>query len=219
MWHLHPVLCENVTIRDVTVDTPRGPNTDGCNPESCTDVHVEGCRFNTGDDCLAIKAGKNADGRRVDAPCENVVVEDCEMHESGGVVIGSEMSGGVENVFARDCRMTAIGRPLRIKANPERGGYVRDVHFLNIRVDGAHGAAIEGALDYANVTAGSHPPDVRNVDIRDMTVDGAERALYLIGNDDNPIRDVRLTDCVFEGMAEENVIENVEGLVLDDVRM
>jgi polygalacturonase len=103
MWTMHPVYCEGVIVRDVTVRT-EGPNTDGLNPDSCRNVLVEGCTFATGDDCVAINAGMNEDGWRVGRPCENVVIRRCRMIEGhGGVVIGSGMSGGVRNVYVHDC--------------------------------------------------------------------------------------------------------------------
>ena len=105
MWELHPVLCTNVTVRDVTINS-HGPNNDGCDPESCRDVLIEDCTFDTGDDCIAIKSGRNDDGRRVNVPIENVVIRNCVMKDGhGGVVIGSEISGGARNVFAEKCRM------------------------------------------------------------------------------------------------------------------
>jgi unsaturated rhamnogalacturonyl hydrolase len=91
MWHLNPVLCENVIVRGVTV-IGHGPNNDGCNPESCRDVLIEDCLFDTGDDCIAIKSGRNADGRRIGVPSENIIIRNCTMKDGhGGVVLGSEM--------------------------------------------------------------------------------------------------------------------------------
>src|SRR5262249_60451439 len=93
MWEIHPVLCTNVTVRGVTV-VSHGPNNDGCNPESCRDVLIENCVFDTGDDCIAIKSGRNDDGRRIARPSENIVVRNCVMKDGhGGVVMGSEFSG------------------------------------------------------------------------------------------------------------------------------
>jgi polygalacturonase len=110
MWELNPVLCENVTVRRVTVRS-HGPNNDGCDPESCRDVLIEGCTFDTGDDCIALKSGRNEDGRRLNAPIENVVVRDCTMKDGhGGVVIGSEISGGARDI--------PIDQRLRPRAEP-----------------------------------------------------------------------------------------------------
>lgn len=90
MWEIHPVLCQNVTVRGVTVVT-HGPNNDGCNPESSRDVLIEDCVFDTGDDCVAIKSGRNDDGRRVATPSENIIVRNCVMKDGhGGVVMGRD---------------------------------------------------------------------------------------------------------------------------------
>ncbi len=107
MWELNPTLCQNVTVRNVTIDS-HGPNNDGCDPDACRDVLIEKCTFSTGDDCIAIKAGRNRDGRRVGVPCENLIVQDCVMKDGhGGVSIGSEVSGGIRNVYIERCQMSS----------------------------------------------------------------------------------------------------------------
>ena len=98
MWEIHPVLSENVTIRRVEI-VSHGPNNDGCNPDSSKDVLIEGCLFDVGDDCIAIKSGRNEDGRRVARPVENIVVRGSSMRDGhAGVAIGSEISGGARNI-------------------------------------------------------------------------------------------------------------------------
>ena len=114
-----------------------GPNNDGCDPDSCDGVVISGCVFNTGDDCIAIKSGRNADGRRVGVPSRNILIEDCTFEGGhGGVTIGSEMSGGVSGVVARRLSMTspALQSGLRLKTNSARGGYIRDIHFSQVEV-------------------------------------------------------------------------------------
>ncbi|MEV4110430.1 glycoside hydrolase family 28 protein [Nonomuraea sp. NPDC049695] len=220
MWNIHPVLCTNVTIREVTVDSPNGPNNDGCDPESCVDVLIERCEFNTGDDCVAIKAGKNADGRRVNAPTMNVLVDSCVMRDgNGGVTVGSETTGGVRWVFAWNCTMSSpnLERAIRVKTNPDRGGYVRDVYFRDITVTQAADAVIEVALNYENKDTGPYYPYVGGIDVRRLRAGTAPRAFSLIGNPANPIRGVRVTDSVFEQMAEDDVIRDVTDLVLRNV--
>ena len=125
MWVLNPVLCENVTVRGVTV-VSHGPNNDGCNPESCRDVLIENCTFDTGDDCIAIKSGRNADGRRIGVPSENIIIRGCTMKNGhGGVVLGSEMSGGIRNVFVEDCAMDSpnLDCAIRLKSNSMRADF------------------------------------------------------------------------------------------------
>ncbi|MGW8949524.1 glycoside hydrolase family 28 protein [Streptomyces sp. NPDC055709] len=220
MWNIHPVLCRNVTVRKVTVESPNGPNNDGCNPESCSHVLIQDCTFNTGDDCIAFKAGRNADGRRVGVPCRYALVEDCEMRDGhGGVTIGSEMTGGVSDILARNCRMDSpdLDRALRIKSNPVRGGYVRDIVFRDITVGTVGDSVIEIALDYEGIDAGDHYPDVRGIEVHRLTAETGPLAWYFIGNEANPVRDVLLRDCTFAAMEEPYVMENVEGLVLRGV--
>ena len=123
MWIFNPVLCQNVTVRGVTVSS-HGPNNDGCDPESCRDVLIEKCTFDTGDDCIAIKSGRNADGRRIGVPSENIIIRDCQMKDGhGGVVLGSEMSGGIRNIFVEDCVMDSpnLERAIRLKSNSSPG--------------------------------------------------------------------------------------------------
>jgi hypothetical protein len=122
MWEIHPVLCTNVTVRNVAINS-HGPNNDGCDPESCRDVLIEGCTFDTGDDCIALKSGRNEDGRRLSVPTENVIVRNCVMKDGhGGVVIGSEVSGGARNIFAEKCRMDSPiqPRPAGVSGGPCR---------------------------------------------------------------------------------------------------
>src|SRR5579862_9430652 len=131
MWELNPVLCKNVTVRGVKINS-HGPNNDGCDPECSSDVLVEQCEFDTGDDCIAIKSGRNRDGRRIAKPAENIVVRDCVMKDGhGGVSLGSECSGGIRNVFVDHCKMDSpnLQRAMRIKSNTYRGGVMENVYF------------------------------------------------------------------------------------------
>lgn len=214
MWTIHPILCTRVVISQVRVES-LGPNNDGCNPESCTDVVISGCHFDTGDDCIAIKSGKDADGRRVAVPCRNIVIEDCVMAAGhGGVTIGSEVSGGVENVVVHRCRMDSpdLQRGLRIKSNPDRGGYVTDVHYSDIEIGVVAKAAVEIALDYGRVDHGPHPTTISDITIERLRVQQAGRALRLIGTADNPIGSVRLIDFHVEQVDAPDEIRHVNGL-------
>ena len=144
MWQVHPVLCTNVTVKDLSIQAA-GPNTDGCDPESCRDVLITNCSFDTGDDCIAIKAGRNADGRRVNVPSENIVIRNCRMKNGhGGVTIGSECSGGTRNVFAEDCELDspALEFAVRIKTNAMRGGTIENVFARRLRVGQVAKAAL-----------------------------------------------------------------------------
>jgi polygalacturonase len=219
MWLVHPTLCTNVTVRSITARS-HGPNNDGCNPESCTDVLIENCFFDTGDDCIALKSGRNADGRRLAMPIENVVVRDCTMRDGhGGVVIGSEMSGGARNVFAERCQMDSpnLDRVLRIKTNSVRGGFVEGVYMRDVTAGQVADAVIRINFLYEEGDAGDFDPVVQNIDVRRVTSKKSAYALYLIGYPEAPIRDVRLVDCRFAGVEEKSVIEHVEDLALENV--
>ena len=221
MWEIHPVLCRNVTVRDVKIDT-HGPNNDGCDAESCTDVLIQRCTFSTGDDCIAIKSGRNADGRRLHAPCENLIVDDCNMQDGhGGVSIGSEISGGVRNVFVRNCRMSSphLERALRIKTNSYRGGVIENISFRDVTIGQVAHDAAQIDFFYEEGEGGPFQPVVSNIRISGVTCDRSPDALNLRGYASSPIRDVRVSRCTFENVAKPNVIEHVEGLVLNDVKI
>lgn len=219
MWEIHPVLCENVTVRHVRI-VSKGPNNDGCDPESCRDVLVEGCDFTTGDDCIAIKSGRNADGRRIGRPSENIVVRHCRMRDGhGGVSIGSEISGGIRNVFVEHCTMDSpnLERMLRIKSNAMRGGVTEHVYLRDITVGQVADSVVTVDYYYEEADRGDYPPIVRDVEVRNVHSTRSGYAIYLRGFASDPIRDIRLVDCTFANVAKPNVIEHVTGLVLRDV--
>jgi polygalacturonase len=218
-WQIHPVLCENVVVRGVDVQSP-GPNNDGCNPESCRSVLIDGCRFDTGDDCIAIKSGRNADGRRVGVPSEDIIVSNCEMKAGhGGVVIGSEMSGGARNVFVEDCRMSSpdLWYMLRIKTNSLRGGFVENVYVRNVTLGTVGRAVIRVNFHYANGDVGEFVPRVSNISVQDITGQNVKQVLSLQGYERSPVRDIRVVDSRFEGVQMPNLIEYVDKLVLENV--
>jgi len=221
MWEIHPVLCRNVTVRNVAISS-HGPNNDGCDPESCRDVLIEGCTFDTGDDCIALKSGRNEDGRRLAAPIENVVIRDCSMKDGhGGVVIGSEVSGGARNIFAERCRMDSpnLDRALRIKTNSVRGGFVEHVYMRDVTVGQVAEAVVTINLFYEEGDSGKFPPAVREIDVRNVTSGRSQYALLLRGYAHAPMRDIRVTDCAFDNVARDDVIEGVTGLALTNVRV
>lgn len=221
MWQVHPVLCTNVTVQGLTISS-FGPNTDGCDPECCADVLIKDCFFNTGDDCIAIKSGRNADGRRVRVPSQNLIIQGCRMKDGhGGVTVGSEISGGVRNVFAEDCRMDSpnLDMAVRLKNNAMRGGLLENIYVRNVNVGQVATAGVSIDFYYEEGEHGKFTPVVRHVEIRNLKVQKAEYALYLRGFRNAPIRDIRLVDCDFAQVARPNVIENVEELSLREVRI
>ena len=222
MWEIHPVLSHSVTVHGVTVNS-HGPNNDGCDPESCRDVLVEGCTFDTGDDCIAIKAGKNADGRRVNVPSEDILVRNCTFADGhGGVTIGSEMTGGVRNVFAEDLQMSSphLDIALRLKTNSLRGGFIEDIHMRNTTVGQVAQQAF--LIDFFYEVGDrwptySFPPRVTDIHLSNVTVGSAKQPFYLVGYPTDHIESITLTDCAFENVTSVPEVQYVDDLVLRNV--
>jgi len=219
MWIINPVLSSNITVRGVTV-VSHGSNNDGCNPDSSRDVLIENCVFDTGDDCIAIKSGKTADGRRVNTPSENIVIRGCTMKDGhGGVVLGSETGGGVRNVFAEDCVMDSpnLDRALRLKTNAERGGPIENIFFRNVKVGRVAHSVLTIDLVYGRVDGGPFPPTVRNIEMRNVVSASSPRALWIVGTADSVIEDVRVVDCVFTGVEGPDVLTRSGSVHLKNV--
>ncbi|MFL5606935.1 MAG: glycoside hydrolase family 28 protein [Gemmatimonadaceae bacterium] len=214
MWEINPVLCTNVIVRHVTISS-HGPNNDGCDPESCRDVLIDGCIFDTGDDCIAIKSGRNADGRRLNVPSENIIVRDCEMRDGhGGVTVGSEISGGTRYVFVDRCRMDSprLERALRLKNNAMRGGTLEHIYMRDVVVGEVADAVLQVDFLYEEGANGPFTPIVRDVELRRVTSRKSNYALYLRGLDKGIIEDIRVVDCRFDGVAKPDVVEHVSRL-------
>ncbi|MBI5471782.1 MAG: glycoside hydrolase family 28 protein [Ignavibacteriae bacterium] len=212
MWEIHPVLCENVTVRNVHIDT-HGPNNDGVDPESCKDVLIENCYFNTGDDCIAIKSGRNNDGRRLNTPSQNIVVQGCMFKDGhGAVTIGSEISGGARNVFAEKCEVESpiLYNALRIKSNAVRGGLIENVYVRDFNVKLVDRAAIDIDLFYEEGKNGQFYPTIRNIGVERMTVKSGKVAFNLVGYEEAPLQNVWLRDCRFEDVPKGYKVEHVK---------
>jgi polygalacturonase len=221
MWEVHPVLCENVIVRNIRIET-HGPNNDGCDPESCKDVLIDNCYFDTGDDCIAIKSGRNNDGRRLNTPTENVIIRNCTMKDGhGGITVGSEISGGVRNVFAHDNRLDSpdLWTAIRFKNNASRGGKLENFYYKNNTVGTVSRAVIEIDFNYEEGAMGKHTPMVRNVQIDGLTCGSGNRAVDLQGLDNAPIYDISLKNCSFGEMKNKSVVKNVKGLRLENVKI
>lgn len=209
-WCIHPVYSENITVRNVTIDS-HFPNNDGCDPESSRNVLIENCTFRTGDDAIAIKAGRDADGRRVGKPSENIVIRHCKFYsECNGLCIGSEMSGGVKNVLMYDVEIGNVKNALLFKSNLDRGGYIRDVQVDKISINSVKGAVLRFETNYFGYRGGNYPAQYERFRISNVTAGDAEGyAIYydgpgfaptaqVIGKSDKnrgyPIRDITVSD-------------------------
>jgi polygalacturonase len=202
MWTITPAYCTNVIIRGVTVQTT-GPNTDGCDPASCTDVWIKDCSFSNGDDCIAVKSGRDGDGRRVNIPSQNIVIQNCRFAAGhGGVTMGSETAGGIRNVFAEDCSFDSpdLDMALRFKTNPARGGFIEDICVRNCTVKTAR-YGIHMTMRYSSAGAMEGPaiPIIRNIDIRDVSFANLTRQpLFLQGySSQMQIEDITIANCQF----------------------
>lgn len=217
-WVLHPTLSTNVTIRRVTVIS-HGPNNDGCDPESSSDVLIEDCIFDTGDDCIAMKSGRNQDGRRLATPVENVVIRGCQMKAGhGGITIGSEITGGARNIYAEKCRLDSpdLERGLRLKSNTLRGGFIENVFVRDIEIGTVQLAPIEIDLRYADET-GDFAPSVRNIVVERMRSAHSRHGVYIRGVEKAAIRGIVIRESEFRGVTNGHVIEGTVDLTMTDV--
>ena len=202
-WHLHPAMCTNLTVKNITVRCPDyAQNGDGIDIESCKNVIVTDSKFDVGDDGICVKSGKDEAGRRRGIPCENIVVDNCVVyHGHGGFVVGSEMSGGVKNVLVSNCTFAGTDVGLRFKSTRGRGGVVENIWIDNISMfniltepllfdlfyggksaaetlaDGDEGEA----TDIAALPVDETTPAFRDIDIRNIVCRGARRAMFFNG--------------------------------------
>lgn len=149
-WNIHPLFCENVTIDNIKVRNPYyAQNGDGIDVESCTNVHIHHSVFETGDDAICIKAGKNAIARTIDGPCSNIYIHDCVVNEGhGGFVIGSEMSRGVKDILVENCTFIGTDVGVRMKSALGRGGVVENITIRNINMVNIKGEAVILTMGY-----------------------------------------------------------------------
>lgn len=221
-WVLHPLLSENVIVRNVTISS-EGPNNDGCDPESCKNVLIENCTFNTGDDCIALKSGRDFDGRRENAPIENVIVRNCHMRKGhGGVSMGSEISGGCKNIFVENCEMSSpeLDRAILIKTNNSRGGITDGVYVRNVTVGEVSDAILSINCSYHISTEGEGKfvPQIKNVYLTNVTSRKSSFALWLDGiKGITCVNNIHVTDCVFNGVGNTNQINNIGKVTLKNV--
>jgi len=213
-WVIHPLLSTDITVRGVHINN-NGPNGDGCDPESCDRVLIENCYFNTGDDCIAIKSGRNNDGREggqgafAGRASKNIIIRNSKFNNGhGGVVIGSEISGGCQNVYAHDCEMDSpsLDRVLRIKTNSCRGGVIENINMRNITVGQCGEAVLKINTDYEprEVCCRGFYPTVRNVTMENVTCKKSKYGVMIVGYDDPKlaytVNNITVKNCQFDGV-------------------
>ena len=218
-WVIHPLMCTNLTVRGVHIES-HGPNGDGCDPESCKNVLIENCYFDTGDDCIAIKSGRNNDGRFWELPSENIIVRNCKMVDGhGGVVIGSEISGGYRNLFVHDCEMDSpnLDRVIRIKTNTCRGGIIENVYVRDVKVGQCREAVLRINLVYEPNEAcdRSFPPIVRNINLENVTCEKSRFGVVIAGLEEGTnVYDVNIKNSTFNGVTGANGnLNNISGKI------
>lgn len=220
MWQINPVYCRGVIVDGVTMRS-HGPNNDGCDPESCDGVWIKNCVFDTGDDCISLKSGRDRDGREANAPCAHILIEDNHFADGhGGIALGSEMSGGIHSVLACGNRFSSpnLTYALRLKTNARRGGFVERVMLCDSVMERVHGAAVHGTMLYEDGRNGGYLPVFRDITVENITARGGDYGIFLEAFPEVPITGLTLRNIRIDGVRRElrgmnwkdAVVENVE---------
>ncbi len=131
-WNVHFVYCKDVLTYNCTIRSRGVWNGDGWNPDSSENCTVFATRFDTHDDAIAIKSGKNPEGNLINRPTKNVRIFDCGGRN--GIACGSELSGGISEIYIWDCDFNKGISGFRVKATRKRGGYARNVKVRNCKL-------------------------------------------------------------------------------------
>ena len=222
-WNIHPVLCENVVIDQVTILNPEhSPNTDGIDPDSCKSVRISNCHISTGDDCIVIKSGYKYHPQNV--PCEDIVITNCFFGTGhAGVGIGSETAGGVRNVAISNCVCEGTQRGLRIKTARGRGNAVENVSATNIVMHGITDTAISVSMFYVGgdtqtaMAVNEGTPVFRNFSFSNVMVNKARRVIQVEGLPEMPVRRLHISGLLADSAAEGISCSAVEGMILDNI--
>ena len=237
-WCLHPLMSENITIRNISVKNPWfAQNGDGLDLESCKNVLVENSVFDVGDDGICIKSGRDAEGRKRGMPTQDVIVRNCTVYAAhGGFVIGSEMSGGAKNIWVDDCTFIGTDIGLRFKTTRGRGGIVENIFIKNIAMKNIPGEAILFDMYYAAqdpiALTGEkrEPPKVelkpvteetpqfRNIYIKNVVVNGAHKAIFVRGLPEMNVKNIVMEDMVMQSQEGLDMTEGT-GIVLKNVTL
>lgn len=215
-WNLHLLLSDDLTVRGITLFNPAyAQNGDGIDFDSCRNVLMTGCNVNAGDDDICLKSGRDAEGRKLNRPTENVTITHCTIGTGhGGIAIGSEMSGGVRNVTVSDCTMNGTEGGLRFKTTRGRGGVVENINISNIRMSNIIKEAIGFNMYYMIKGAKEQlkpvdetTPQFRNFHISDIQCSGAQFAIQMHGLPEMPITDITLSDANLTAQEGGSIID------------
>lgn len=230
-WCLHPLMCENLILRDLKIKNPDyAHNGDGVDIESCKYFLVEGCVFDVGDDAICIKSGKDEEGRKRGMPTQYGIVRNNLVYKAhGGFVIGSEMSGGANNIFVYDCNFMGTDKGLRFKSTRGRGGIVEKIYAKNIYMKDIGEEAIFFDMFYSvkfatdgerNVSSelGEGTPVFRDILFEKIVCNGAKKGIFMRGLPEMPLQNIRLIDCILTAQTGAELID-VDRVSIDMVEL
>jgi polygalacturonase len=228
-WTVNPALCEDVTIRNINIhNSYAAQNSDALDVESCRRVIVRDSIFNAGDDGICLKSGKDAAGRRMGVPDEDILIEGCTVyHAHGGFVIGSEMSGGMRNIYVDNCSFIGTDNGLRFKSARGRGGVVENIFISNVRMENILANAIDFEMFYENQGTGeaaatppvdAGTPQFRDFRIENLVCRGAHKAIVLGGLPEMPIRNCVLKNVSISAQSGASIFD-ADGVRFDNVRI
>jgi polygalacturonase len=216
-WCLHLLKSESITVRDVTYKS-LNHNNDGIDPEYSKDVLIERITFNNGDDNIAIKAGRDHEGRaNSDTPSENIVIRNCSFKGLHGVVLGSEMSAGIKNVFVENCKTVGyLKRGIYLKTNADRGGYIKNVFVRNIQLD-----EVEDCL---YITANYHgegsgfPSEISNISFSNISCNKVTgTGIVIQGFPEKKVKNISLDNIEIKSAKNAISNSNAENVTINEV--
>ncbi len=223
-WNLHMVYSQNLTVYDCKIRSHGISNGDGIDPDSVENCAIFGCEFDTGDDCIAIKSGRNPEGNLVNRRSANIYIFDC-LASGNGVSVGSEMSGGVENVYVWDCDMLKAYWGIQLKFSKKRGGFIRNVHVNRCKTS----YVAVWSVWYNNDGEGAPTvPEVRDLFIEDCLIfrdesiyEDVVRYVFIRGIDEeHPVKNIYFNNVTFkkaDPIGGTIVVENAENVVFNKV--
>lgn len=219
-WVIHPVFCNNVTVRGVEINS-YNLNNDGCDPEYTRNVLIENSTFNVGDDAIAIKAGRDQDGWRIGQPTENIIIRNCIFNSNcNGLCIGSEMSAGVRNVFMENVKVKNCLSGIYFKSNPDRGGFISNVWVRNIEIDSVRTALIRFETNYPGSRGGFHPTLFQNFLIENVKGNrSGDCGFYAVGLKGYPMKDITLKNVTLRQCKTPYILWNVGNVTFKNVSL